>query len=360
MRREALTASWLLATLVTAVRAQSIPEPHPRPAEREPEYDTVKVDPATPPYRRLAALSGRIEGGHQDTTKWITERWAAAFKRIYPNVEFTIEPRTPARAVPALVPGAAAFAAASREYLDEEKKGHRAKYGHEALAIAVAGASYSRLPTGFTDAMTFFVNKDNPLEKITLAQLDAIYSTTRKRGYKEDITKWGQLGLTGRWAEAPVIPYGVEPGGFEQFIKDKVLLGGEYKAQAKTTTTGINIREQLYPLPFLVGYVRDAIGYAGFSYVNCATTNIKSLAIAEGEEGPYYKGTFDEVLSQKYPLSRVIYVVVNKAPEKSLPPQLSEFLRFILSREGQQIVVEDGLWLPLPAERVRRELAKLE
>jgi phosphate transport system substrate-binding protein len=216
------------------------------------------------------------------------------------------------------------------------------------LEIAIAGGSYRSL--AFTDALTFFVNKDNPLEKASFAQLDAIFSRTRNRKH-QDITNWGQLGLTGDWADKPIHLIGVkEPNGFEYFLRLRVLNGGEWK-------DGITVRDTVHPLAALVAADRYAIGYAGFSYL---TDGVKTLAVAEDESGPYYHGTFQEVAAQKYPLSRLIYVYANRVPGKPLDPNLKEFLTYILSEEGQQAVLQDGIFLPLRSAVAERELAKIQ
>jgi phosphate transport system substrate-binding protein len=338
----------------TTVRPQQpAPGTHPRPSEPEPLYAKVKVDPSIPSYRPAGALSGRIQASHQDVIFWIVKAWADGFTKVHADVEFDIKAESTRTSISGLQGGAAQFAAAGRELFDEERNGFRQKRGvsYDPFPIAVAGGTYRSM--GFTDAVAFFVHKDNPLERISLAQLDAMYSTTRNRGRKQDVKTWGQLGLSGEWTESPVILWSVTPpNGLDSYLREKVLEGGKLK-------DGIQTRETPYPMPYLVGFSRHSIGYAGFSYLPCAP-NIKTLAIAEDDAGPYYKGSFDEVVAQKYPLSRVIYLYVHRVPGERLEPKLKEFLKFILSREGQQIVVNDGVFLPLPAPVVKRELGKLE
>jgi len=355
MTRRFLGAALIAGLGSTSMYAQvkpSLPEEHPRP-DPDPLYAKVKLDAALRPYERASAVSGLIHGAYQDITRSITEAWIAGFRKAHPKAEFTMKWETPGASIPDLAPGAQ-FASGGRELLERDSVNFRQKQGvpYDPLVIAVAGGSYRSM--GYTDPFVFFVNKDNPIDKLTLAQLDAMYSTTRNRGYKEDITTWGQLGLTGEWANRPIALMGVTaPNGYEAYLRERVLKGGKLKER-------IDTRDTVFPLPYLVGFAPQAIGYASLSFLTACTKSVKQVAIAENEGGPYYSGTFEEVAAQKYPLSRVIYVFAHRVPGKPLDPAVKEFLRFVLSRDGQRIVMEDGIYLPLPAWIVQRELAKLE
>jgi phosphate transport system substrate-binding protein len=356
MTKRLLGAALIAVLSATRLLAQevkpSLPEAHPRPTP-DPLYTKVKLDPDLRAYKPTGALFGQVQGAYQDVTDWITKAWAAGFQKIYPNVEFALKYETPGGSIPKLRPGAE-LASGGRELLDRDSRNFRQRQGvsYDPLVLAVAGGSYRTM--GFTDPFAFFVNKDNPLDKLSLAQLDAMYSTTRNRGYKEDIKTWGQLGLGGDWADQPIILWGVTPpNGYEQFLRDRVLKGGKLKDT-------IQVRDSVFPLPYLVGFSRHSIGYASRSYITDCTKDVKLIAIAENDGGPYYRGTLDEVSTQKYPLSRVIYIFAHRIPGQRLEPKLKEFLRFILSRDGQQIVMDDGILLPLPAWMVERELAKLD
>jgi phosphate transport system substrate-binding protein len=349
----ALIAVLSATRLLAQDRWQAVLEAHPRP-DPDPLYAKARLDPGLPSYKPIGTLSGQFQGAYQDLNTWITEAWAAGFKKIYPNVEFVLKYESPFGSIPSLRAGALQFAVHGRELLDPDRDAFRKKQGveYDPLVVAVAGGSYRTM--GFTDPFVFFVNKENPIERLSLAQLDAMYSTTRNRGYKEDIKTWGQLGLTGEWADKPVILMGVTPpNGYEGFLRERVLKGGKLKE-------GIYTRDTVFPLPYLVGFAPHTIGYASLSFLTPCTKYVKQIDIAEDDGGPYYKGTFEEVLTQKYPLSRVIYISVHRVPGQPLDPRLKEFLRFILSRDGQQVVMNDGIFLPLPAWIVDRELAKLE
>jgi phosphate transport system substrate-binding protein len=319
---------------------------HARPAVEEAH---VKIDSKLPVYHAAGALSGTLKGIQSDTTPGITKLWIEDFKKLYPNVSIQCDIAGSGAAGPVLTNDSADFGFIAREMMIKEETPFRQKFGYEPLAIAVSGGSYRTL--AFTDALAFFVNKDNPLDKLTFAQIDAIYSKTRKRGAPEDITKWGQLGLKGEWADKPIHLVGVKiENGFEHFLQQRVLDYGEWK-------DNIEVRDTVIPLADIVAADKYAIGYAGFAYLK---PGVKTLAIAREAKGPYYKGTLEEVASQKYPLSRYIFIYVNKRPGKPLDPKLVEFVKFALSREGQQDVVKDGIFLPLPAEDAKRQLAKLK
>jgi phosphate transport system substrate-binding protein len=203
----------------------------------------------------------------------------------------------------------------------------------------------------FTDCIVFIVNKDNPLTEITYPQLDAIYSATHNRGIKEPITKWGQLGLTGEWADKPIRAWGVEvPNGYDTFVNLHVLANGQWR-------DGIQSQHTVIPLSDKVAEDKYAISYTGLAWNTNPGTKVLSLAVHPGDAP--IAPTFDNVAAQKYPLSRTIYMFVNREPGQPLSPVLREFLRYALSREGQQAVVEDGIFTPLPAALDAKEAEKL-
>lgn len=345
-----LTLIVLLGSIAGTMAAQQH-EKKPEPKETL----HAKAVPGLPTYHAQGALSGEIRSVGADTMESLTKMWSEGFTKLYPDVHFSIEAKASGTAGPALVDGTSDIGPVAREMLPNEIEPFVKKYGYPPFAVRVAGGSY-RTP-GKTHAIAFLVNKENPINQLTYAQLDAIFSKTRKRGDKTDVTTWGQLGLKGEWADKPIHLWGlIRPNGIANFVQERVLAGGEYK-------DGINERTTVGSLPALdaiaQGIAADkyAIGYAGFSNV---TPQVKALALAEKEGGPYFKGTFDEVVEQKYPLSRVIYIYVNRAPGKPLDPKVREFLRYVLSKEGQDAIVKEGIFLPLTAEIVKRELQKLQ
>jgi phosphate transport system substrate-binding protein len=265
-----------------------------------------------------------------------------------------MEAKASGTAGPALTNGTADLGPVAREMLPGEEEEFVKKFGYQPYAVRVAGGSY-RTP-GKTHAIAFFVNQKNPIEKLSYDQIDAIFSTTRKRGYKET-TKWGDVGVTGDFADKPIHLWGlIRPNGIAHFLDQRILGGGEWKSGIEERTTvgslaALDATNQ--------GVAKDpyAIGYSGFGNV---MPGVKPVALAEKKGGPYYQGTFEEVLEQKYPLSRVIYIYVNKAPGKPLDPKIREFLRFVLSEKGQEDIVKEGIFLPLPKSMDTEELAKLK
>jgi phosphate transport system substrate-binding protein len=318
------------------------------------ETNHAKAPAGLSAYKPVPGLSGQLRSVGADTMEKITQGWIDGFTKIYPAVKISMEAKASGTAGPALVAGTADLGPVAREMLPNEAEPFVKKYGYKPFAIRVAGGAY-RTP-GKTHAIAFLVNAKNPIEKLSYAQLDAMFSTTRKRGHA-DIRTWGDVGLKGEWADKPIHLWGlIRPNGIANFVQERVLENGEYKA-------GITERTTVGNLPALdaiaQGIASDpcAIGYAGFSNV---TPEVKAVALAENDKGPYYKGTFQEVSAQKYPLSRVIYIYINRAPGQPVNPAIKEFLKYVLSKEGQAVVEQEGVFLPLPLEFVKQELAKLE
>jgi phosphate transport system substrate-binding protein len=307
-----------------------------------------------PAYKPVSGLSGHLQSIGADTMETLVKYWIEDFQKIYPDVKVDMEAKASGTAGPALTNGTADLGPVAREMLPGEEEEFVKKFGYKPYAVRVAGGSY-RTP-GKTHAIAFFVNEKNPIEKLSYEQIDAIFSTTRKRGYKET-TKWGDVGVTGDFADKPIHLWGlIRPNGIAHFLEQRVLGGGEWKSGIEERTTvgslaALDATNQ--------GVANDpyAIDYSGFGNV---MPGVKPVALAEKKGGPYYKGTFEEVLEQKYPLSRVIYIYVNKAPGKPLDPKIREFLRFVLSEKGQEDIVKEGIFLPLPKSMDKEELAKLK
>jgi len=314
----------------------------------------AKASPSLPFYKKADPISGTIRSVGADTMEDLMKLWIADFKSIYPDVNFEMQAKASGTAAPALTDGSADIGPVAREILPNEAAPFQQKFGYEPFAVRVAGGSY-RTP-GKTHAIAVVVNLKNPINTLTLAQLDAIYSTTRKRGYKE-VKTWGDVGATGEFADKPIHLWGlIRPNGIAHYLQERVLEDGEYK-------DGITERTTVGNLPALdaiaQGVAADpyAIGYTGLTSVIEGT---KSLALATSPGGPYDKGTFEEVVEQRYPLSRVVYIYVNRAPGKALDPKVEEFLKFILSEQGQQDVAKEGVFLPLPPAFVKEDLQKLQ
>jgi phosphate transport system substrate-binding protein len=298
----------------------------------------IKVDPALPSYQKVSGISGNLNSVGSDTMNNLLTLWAEAFTKMYPNVKVQVEGKGSSTAPAALIAGTAQFGPMSRAMRSTEIDQFEQKYGYKPLQFRT---SY--------DALAVYVSKDNPIEKLTLGQIDAIFSKTRRRGHKSNVTTWGQLGLTGDWANRPISIYGRNSAsGTYGFFKEHALNNGDYKDQVK---------EQPGSASVVQGVTSDrfGIGYSGLGY---RTSGVKVVSVAEAEGKPYSSGSYEDVKSGKYPLNRFLYLYVNQAPGKPTDPLVREFLKLIFSKEGQEVVLKDG-YLPLPADIVKKELAKL-
>ena len=298
----------------------------------------IKVDPAIPAYQKASGVSGNVSSIGSDTMNNLMTLWAETFRKYYPNVKVQVEGKGSSTAPPALIAGTAQFGPMSRTMRSTEIDQFEQRHRYKPTEIRT---SY--------DALAVYVHRDNPLKQLSLAQVEAIFGKSRRRGYKQNVTTWGQLGLTGDWANRPIGLYGRNSAsGTYGFFKEHVLKNGDYKD---------TVKEQPGSASVVQGVTEDryAIGYSGSGY---RTSGVRAVPIAETDAGPFFAGTYEEVTSGKYPLSRFLYVYINKAPGKPLDPLQLEFLKLILSNEGQEVVVKDG-YMPLTAAQVKQELAKV-
>ena len=345
MRSLILLATIGLSTL--SVSAQDLEKPAPKP--NPPLAYTATVDPAIPHYRKVSGIHGSLKGVESNTVTDLARAWIENFTKIYPDVKISIDIGGSGQGGPRLTNGTADFGFIAREMMGREETPFVDKFGYHPLAIAVAGGSFK--VKAFTDAVGFIVNKDNPLSEISFPQLDAMYSLTHSRGIRKPITTWGQLGLTGEWADKPIHLWGVEiPNGYDNFVNMHVLANGQWRGDIQTQPTVI-------PLSDKVTADKYAISYTGLAWNTSPGTKV--LKLAEREGGPYIEPTFDTIADQTYPLSRVIYIFVHQRPDQPLDPVLREFLLFALSYEGQEAVVHDAIFTPLPARLDAVERAKV-
>jgi phosphate transport system substrate-binding protein len=294
------------------------------------------VEAGIPAYQKTSGVSGNINSVGSDTMNNMMALWAETFRKLYPNVKIQIEGKGSSTAPPALIGGTSQFGPMSRAMRSTEIDQFEAKYGYKPTQIRT---SY--------DALAIYVNKDNPLDKITLAQADAIFSKTRRRGGKS-VSTWGDLGLTGDWAGRPISLYGRNSAsGTYGFFKEHTLKNGDYKD---------SVKEQPGSASVVQGVTEDRFG-VGYSGIGYKTSGVKALQLAETTQ--FFDGSYDNVKSGKYPLTRFLYIYINKAPGKPLDPLVKEYMKLILSKDGQEVVVKDG-YDPLPAAIVAEELKKLE
>jgi len=300
--------------------------------------EQVKVDPGIPSYSKVSGVSGNISSIGSDSMNNLMTLWCEGFNRFYPNVRCQIEGKGSSTAPPALIQGTAQFGPMSREMKSTEIDEFEKTFGYKPTEIETS-----------IDTLAVYVNKDNPVECLTMEQVDAIFSKTRKCGSPEDVTTWGQLGVTGDWANRPISLYGRNSAsGTYGYFKEHTLCKGDYKDQVK---------EQPGSASVVQGVSADlyGIGYSGIGY---KTSGVKPIKLG-AKQGECYDPTLDNVLSGNYPLGRYLYLYVNKEPNKSLDPLREEFVKFVLSKEGQEIVIKDG-YLPLPANIDQKQLSKVQ
>lgn len=307
------------------------------------------ADPALPRYNSSAPLSAHLVSIGADALDALMQQWIAGFHEQQPRVDIELQSKASLSVPAALISGAAQLSPLSRELNPSEIEAFHAKHGYDPTEIAVALGSY-RTPTR-TVALTFYVNDANPLQKLTLDQLDAIWC-----GGKLSITTWGQLGPTGEWARRPIHLVGVQPpDGVPNFISRRVCNGAPLR-------DGIFGEKNGEPRSVLTRIVEDvardplAIGYAGF---HNRQPNTHPLLLANQASGPFLSGTFDEVRSAAFPLTRFVYIYIDRAPSKPLNPAVRQFLTYILSLEGQRSVAEEGIFMPLPPAVAAVQRAKL-
>ena len=321
-----------------------------------PEHD-LKVDPAIPSWQPGEVKSEpeeelAIVGA--DIMDEIVLEWTKIYRKQYPRLSLTLDLRASGTGVPGLTSGKGHLGPVGREAFASEEKPFIDKFGYKPLEIKVATGSVGSL--GKTASSIVLVDKDNPLECIGMDQLDAIYSKTRKRGYKE-VNTWGDLGAGSEWASRPIKLYGLKPvNGIEQYVKSVVMQGGDYK-------DGIEfVKGKGFTHAFTVAAEDMAKKPGGLTYALLAnvTSNVKVLKLSEKAGGECFAPTVANVYPHKYPLSRYVYIYVNKPPGKPLEPKVKEFLKLVLSREGQDVVARERVFIPLTPEVVKEELKKLD
>jgi phosphate transport system substrate-binding protein len=298
----------------------------------------VQVDPALTPYKAASGVSGNLSSVGSDTLNNLMTFWAELFGKYYPNAKVQIEGKGSSTAPPALIAGTAQLGPMSREMKGSEIDQFEKKYGYKPTALRTS-----------VDALAVFVNKDNPIKCLGLDQVDAVFSKSRRRGAKDDVTTWGQLGLTGEWASRPISLYGRNSAsGTYGFFKEHTLKNGDYKDSVKEQPGSASVVQG-------VTVDRFAIGYSGIGY---ATAGVRAVPLTEKDGGKCVDATADNSYNGSYPLARFLYVYVNKAPGKPLDPLVREFVRVVLSREGQEAVIKDG-YFPIPAAIAKEESNKV-
>lgn len=288
--------------------------------------ETVLLDPALPIYTKSQPLKGNLNSIGSDTLNNVMTLWAEAFKAIHPEVTVQVEGKGSSTAPPALIEATAQFGPMSRPMKASEIDAFEKKFGYKPTEIKVA-----------IDALAVFVHKDNPLQSLTLSQIDAIFSSTRKLG-GTDITTWKHVNIAGALESTPMSLYGRNSAsGTYGFFKEVALENGDFKQ---------TVKEQPGSSSVVLGIANDksAIGYSGIGY---KTDGVKAISLGRTADA-VFEPTYENCLSGDYPLSRFLYIYVNKKPDQPLDPLTHEFLKFITSKQGQEIVLKDGYY-PLPS-----------
>ena len=300
--------------------------------------EALQVDKKLNRYMQTSGVSGNIKSVGSDTMNNLMTLWAEDFLKFYPNVQVEIEGKGSSTAPPALVSGTSTFGPMSRMMKDKEIDAFEERYGYKPTPLR----------TGI-DMLAVYVHKDNPIKSLTLQQVDAIFSKTRKGGSTEDITTWGQLGLTGEWADKPISLYGRNSAsGTYGYFKKHALFKGDYKD---------SVKEQPGSASVVQGVASDkyGIGYSGIGY---KTADVRAVALQTDAESDPIPATAEWAYSGKYPLARFLYLYVNHQPGAELDPLRREFIRYVFSYEGQEDVIKDGYY-PVSSRIAQEELDKL-
>jgi phosphate transport system substrate-binding protein len=301
--------------------------------------DAPRLDPDLPAYRATEGLAGTLTAVGSDTMLVLQTLIAEEFGRLHPQVTVEIEGKGSSTAPPALMESTAQIANMSRRITGGEADAFVDRFGYEPIRFEIA-----------LDTVGVFVHNDNPLAALTVEQVDAIFSTTLRCGGRSEITLWGQLGLAGPWAKAPISLYGRNAAsGTYAYFRDHALCRGDYRD---------TVKEQPGSASVVQGVENDlfGIGYSGIGY---ATAGVRALPIAARPGARPVAATWENAANGAYPFARFLEIYVNKPPGRSFDPLVREFLRFVLSVEGQRVVMRAGFH-PLDAAAVRQQLARLE
>ncbi len=294
-----------------------------------------QLDPALRDYEKSSGVSGNLSSIGSDTLNNLMTLWAEDFKRLYPNVNIQIQGAGSSTAPPALTEGTANVGPMSRVMKDEEIQAFEGRHGYRPTAVPVA-----------VDALAVYVHRDNPIRGLSMAQVDAIFSATRTCGYDREILAWGDAGLTGEWASKPIQLFGRNSvSGTYGYFKEHALCKGDFRD---------SVNEQPGSASVVQGVTKslNGVGYSGIGY---QTSGVRAVPLA-AEGAGYVEATAGNALSGSYPLARFLYIYVNKAPNKPLPPLELEFLKMVLSKTGQDDTVKDG-YIPLQAPVAEKALA---
>ena len=296
------------------------------------------VDAGIPDYQKASGIAGNLSSVGSDTLANLMTLWAEEFSRQYPTVNVQIQAAGSSTAPPALTEGTSNLGPMSREMKDDELEAFEDKYGYKPTAVPVA-----------IDALAVMVNKDNPIKGLTIPQVDAIFSSTLNCGYANDIETWGDAGVA-VWGSKSIQLYGRNSvSGTYGYFKENALCKGDFKSNVNEQPGSASVVQS-------VTSSKNGIGYSGMGYT---TSGIRMVPLAKKEGQPFVEATPENALNGTYPLTRYLYVYVNKKPNQPLAPLENEFIKMVLSKSGQQVVIKDG-YIPLPAKIVEKVLTTLK
>ena len=329
MKRNKITSA-ITATLSTAILGASL--------LLTSNTHAASADKGIPEYQAVSGISGNLSSVGSDTLANLMTLWAEKFKRFYPNVNIQIQAAGSSTAPTALTEATANFGPMSRKMKTKEIAAFEDRYGYKPMAIPVA-----------IDALAVYVNKDNPLKEMAIDDVDAVFSSTRKCGAENNIKKWGGLGLTDEWKNRDIQIYGRNSvSGTYGYFKEKALCKGDFKNNVNEQPGSASVVQS-------VSSSLNGIGYSGIGY---KTSGVRAVPLAKKAGGKPIAATAENAVSGEYPLSRFLFVYVNKHPNKELAPLDREFIKLILSQQGQSVVIKDG-YIPLPEKVIKKYLDKI-
>lgn len=289
-------------------------------------------------YQVASGVSGNLSSVGSDTLANLMTLWAEEFRRAYPNVNIQVQAAGSSTAPPALTEGTSNIGPMSRKMKDKEIEAFETRHGYKPTAIPVA-----------IDALAVYVHKDNPISGMSVADVDAVFSSTRKCGASDNVSSWGQLGLQGAWQARDIQIFGRNSvSGTYGYFKSKALCKGDYKNTVNEQPGSASVVQS-------VSTSINGIGYSGIGY---KTSSVRAVPLSKKIGGAMVAATPENAVNGAYPLSRFLYVYINKAPGKSLSPLETEFIKLIYSKQGQAVVGKDG-YIPLPTSVIERVSAEL-
>ena len=301
-------------------------------------FAALALDPALKPYTPVSGVSGTIKSIGSDSMNNEMTLWAEGILNFYPNIQVEIEGKGSGTAPAALISGTSQFGPMSRPMKAKEIDGFEKRYGYKPTELNTS-----------IDMLAVYVHKDNPIECLTLQQVDAIFSKTRRGGNAENIRTWGDVGLTGQFANLPISLYGRNSAsGTYGFFKDNALFGGDYKDEVKEQPGSSSVVQG-------VASELAGIGYSGIGYM---TADVRAVPLATGPGEKCVAAVADNAYTGEYPLSRFLILYTNYKPGSELDPLRREFVRYIFSRNGQEDVVRDG-YFPVSNVIAQEQLQKL-